>query len=112
LEKDGSTRAQIPVGIPLLFGVLSQFAGESGPTQHHQLEETQYYPGEWVTLSFRRELFNGFCGGCHGATTGKEHDVSVKPDLLSQASQAIAKQSSPQSVVTTPRGEPQGPPFP
>lgn len=112
LEKDGSTRAQVPVGIPLLFGVLSQFAGESNPTEHHQLEETQYYPGEWVTLSFRRELFNGFCGGCHGATTGKEHDVSVKPDLLSQASQAIAKKASPQSIVTTPRGEPQGPPFP
>ncbi len=112
LEEDGSARAQIPVGVPLMFGVRAQLAAESAPALHHQLEETQYYPGEWVTLSFRRELFNGFCGGCHGSTAGKEHDVSVKPDLLSQASKAIAKDSSPQSLVESPRGEPQGPPFP
>jgi hypothetical protein len=79
---------------------------------HHQKEEVQYYPGEWVTLSFRRELFNNFCGGCHGPTTGKEHDVAVKPDLLSQASKAIAKDKSPIDLVSKTPGEPKAPPFP
>ncbi len=112
LKDDGSTRLQIPGGIPVVLGVESQLQGESDSSVHHQKEEVQYYPGEWVTLSFRRELFNNFCGGCHGATTGKEHDVAVKPDLLSQASKAQAKNATPLDLVSKSPGDAKAPPFP
>lgn len=112
LKDDGSTRLQIPPGVPVILGVPSQLQGESDASMHHQREENQYYPGEWVTLSFRRELFNNFCGGCHGPTTGKEHDVAVKPDLLSQASKAEAKNATPVNLVSKPPGEAKAPPFP
>ena len=112
LEDDGSTRLQLPAGVPVVLSVLSKLQGESDSTLHHQKEEMQYYPGEWVTLSFRRELFNNFCGGCHGPTSGKEHDVAVKPDLLSQASKAVAKAADPVDLVKLTPGEPKAPPFP
>ena len=112
LEDDGSTRVQLPAGVPVILGVTSKLQGESSSTLHHQKEEVQYYPGEWVTLSFRRELFNNFCGGCHGPTTGKELDIAVKPDLLSQASKATAKTAKPQNLVDVSPGEPKAPPFP
>ena len=112
LKSDGSTRLQIPGGIPVIVGVQSQLQGESDSTMHHQKEEVQYYPGEWVTLSFRRELFNNFCGGCHGPTTGKETDVATKPDLLSQASKAESKNMDPIDLVSKSPGEAKAPPFP
>jgi hypothetical protein len=36
-------------------------------------------------------LFNGMCGGCHGSITGYELDVAVDVDVLTQASQTVAK---------------------
>jgi hypothetical protein len=112
LLADGSARAQIPAGLPVLFAVESKFAGESSPRLHHQREEMQYYPGEWVTLSFRRELFDGFCGGCHGSISGLETDVAVKPDILSRASDVAAKHTQPSLLVGAARGAEQAPPFP
>jgi hypothetical protein len=105
-------RVQVPGGVPLVFAVESTFAGEGAPTLRHQREETQYYPGEWVTLSFRRDLFDGFCGGCHGSVSGLETDVAVKPDILSTASDVAAKHTQPNVLVGTPPGEDRGPPFP
>lgn len=112
LNSDGSTRVQIPGGLPVIIGTQARFAGESTAKLRHQLEEVQYYPGEWVTLSFRRELFDGFCGGCHGSRSGKETDVSVIPDVLTQASAATAKKQQPIDVVHAPRGPAVGPPYP
>ncbi|HET7540616.1 MAG TPA: hypothetical protein VFK05_12115 [Polyangiaceae bacterium] len=112
LLADGSARVQVPAGLPVLFAVESKFSGESSQRLHHQREEMQYYPGEWVTLSFRRDLFDGFCGGCHGSISGLETDVAVKPDILSQASEVAAKHAQPTLLVGTPASAEQGPPFP
>lgn len=112
LLDDHSARVQIPGGVPVVFEVLAQLAGDTSPTWHHQREETQYYPGEWVTLSFRRDLYNGFCGGCHGAISGFDTDIAVSPDVLTQASLAQSKSAEP-TVLVGPNGAgPQGPPFP
>ena len=112
LHADGSVRVQVPSGVPLVFAAEARFAGESAPRLHHQREETQYYPGEWVTLSFRRELFDGFCGGCHGSVAGPETDIAVNPDILSSASEFAAKHAPPVVLVGGEPGAPQGPPFP
>jgi hypothetical protein len=112
LLSDGSVRVQVPAGVPVLFGAESTFADERAASMHQQREETQYYPGEWVTLSFRRELFDGFCGGCHGSVSGLETDAAVKPDILSTASNVAAKRSEPRVLVGVPAGEERGAPFP
>jgi hypothetical protein len=112
LLTDGSVRVQVPAGRPLVFAVESQFSGETRPRLHHQREETQYYPGEWVTLSFRRDLFDGFCGGCHGSVSGLETDVAVRPDILSIASDVAAKRADPHVLAGAPAGADRAPPFP
>jgi WD40-like Beta Propeller Repeat len=109
---DGSVKVQAPAGFPVVLAVESQLDGEDSPRLHHQREEIQFYPGEWLTLSFRREVFNNFCGGCHGPTTGKEFDISIKPDIVSRASKCDAKDADPIDATKSPLNEILGPPFP
>lgn len=107
---DGSARIRVPGGAPLVFAPLVQLAADSGPVRHHQLEQVQFYPGERANQSFQPSLFNGVCAGCHGALSGEDADISVNPDILTQASQVAAKGRSPSDLMS--RGAPQGPPFP
>jgi hypothetical protein len=53
------------------------------------------YPGERANQSFRRDLFDGICAGCHGSVTGREDHVAVNPDILTQASQVTARGDLP-----------------
>ena len=112
LLSDGSVKLQAPAGFPVVLAVEQQLKGESKPTLHHQREEIQFYPGEWLTLSFRREVFNNFCGGCHGPTTGKEFDVSIKPDIVSHASVSEARHADPVDATGGKLDQIMGPPFP
>lgn len=112
LEDDGSVKFQAPAGLPVVLAVEQQLKGESKPTLHHQREELQYYPGEWLTLSFRREVFNNFCGGCHGPTTGKEFDISIKPDIISHASKSDARKATPFDATGSKLDQIMGPPYP
>ncbi|MFT3921499.1 MAG: hypothetical protein QM778_03085 [Myxococcales bacterium] len=99
LNDDGSTKFRVAGGHPILYaatdgkGRVLPFEAEGGPFTGDmiQREEMQYYPGERSNQGFRRELFNGMCGGCHGSLTGYELDVAVDIDVLTQASQTIAK---------------------
>jgi hypothetical protein len=63
-----------------------QLDGDSEPTLHHQREAMQFYPGEIARQSFKRRLFNGMCGSCHGSVSGLENDVATNPDILTRAS--------------------------
>jgi len=60
------------------------------------------------------------CAGCHGSISGREMDVAIKPDLLTQASQNIqalrlvgGQRVAPDLLARPPnsRGPEQGPPF-
>jgi hypothetical protein len=64
-----------------------------------QREEMQFYPGERASQGFRRELFNGMCGGCHGSISGKELDVAVDIDALTRASQTMAVDKLPTNLM-------------
>ncbi|MFO0570691.1 MAG: hypothetical protein U0263_33960 [Polyangiaceae bacterium] len=112
LLSDGSVKVQAPAGFPVVLAMEEQLKGESKPTLHHHREEIQFYPGEWLTLSFRREVFNNFCGGCHGPTSGKEFDISIKPDIVSHASKSEARNAAPVDGTKSPLNEIMGPPFP
>jgi len=90
LNADGSLGIRVRGGAPLLFEVFTELAGEGEPTPHFQREEMQFYPGEVVRQGFRRDLFNGMCGGCHGSLSGMENEIAVNPDILTQASDVTA----------------------
>jgi hypothetical protein len=73
-----------------------------------QREEMQFYPGEVVRQGFKRDLFNGMCGGCHGSISGQENEVAVNPDILTQASSVIAR-DKPLNDLTGVVNDDQGP---
>lgn len=106
--EDGSAAMRIRGGTPIVLEVLAQLAGDSAPVSHFQREEMQFYPGEVVRQGFRRELFDGLCGGCHGSVSGMENEVAVNPDILTQASDVIAR-GKPATDLSGAVGEDVGP---
>jgi hypothetical protein len=111
LESDGSAKVLIPGGVPAVLAATVPLPSDGASSKHFQREEVQFYPGERVRQSFRREFFNGLCGGCHGAVSGYENEVALNPDILTQASSFVARTSSPTDLTQT-NGPVQGPPFP
>jgi len=107
---DSSASLTLPGGVPVNLEVKAKLAGDGGAVDHHQREEMQFYPGERSHQSFRRKFFNGLCGGCHGSVSGREMELAVKPDILTQASQVAAREVSPADLTGAP-GAPAGPPF-
>ncbi len=99
---DGSLSFVIPGGMPvvlqptdndgnaLMFGEGDPFAGEM-----IQREQMQFYPGELLSQSFRRDFFNGLCGTCHGSISGRELDSAVNVDVLTQASMVSTMERDP-----------------
>jgi hypothetical protein len=108
LNSDGSVGVRIRGGAPIQFEVFTELAGEGEPTPHMQREEMQFYPGEVVRQGFRRDLFNGMCGGCHGSVSGQENEIAVNPDILTQASAVIAR-DKPLNDLTSVVNDDQGP---
>jgi hypothetical protein len=80
-------------GAPLVFDPDARFTGEMT-----QREELQFYPGERLSLSFRRPLFNAVCAGCHGSLTGHELDIAVNVDVLTSASLTESLNAAPTSM--------------
>jgi hypothetical protein len=105
---DGSAAMRLRGGSPILLELMTTLADDGGPAPHLQREEMQFYPGEVVRQGFRRELFDGMCGGCHGSVSGMESDVAVNPDILTQASNVVARGKEP-SDLSAPSGEDVGP---
>ena len=106
---DGSARVRIPGGVPLTLALQVQLEGDTEPVLHHQREALQFYPGETLRQGFRRDLFNGVCGNCHGSVSGLEHDIAANPDILTRASEVLARDQPPQDRTT--RGTIAGPDF-
>jgi hypothetical protein len=99
---DGSASATIRGGMPLVLQARVTLAADSGPTDHFQREEMQFYPGEVVHQGFRKDLFNGLCAGCHGSISGYDTDISQNPDILTQASQVAAHDAVSADLTATP----------
>ncbi|HTM44031.1 MAG TPA: hypothetical protein VL137_03695, partial [Polyangiaceae bacterium] len=109
-KKDGSAHVTLPGGVPVSIAATIPLAdGTTG--FHHQREATQYYPGEVVRQGFPRDIFRNLCGGCHGAPSGKESEIAVNPDILTQASQ-VAAINAPATDLTKSSASAQPPPFP
>ncbi len=91
LAADGSARFQVPGGLPLVLQVPETKASREKKSPRTQRETISFAPGEYAHQSFRPAFFDGFCGGCHGAASGKAIDVGVTPDVLTQASSVLAR---------------------
>ena len=79
----------------------------------YQKEEMSFYPGERSHQSFQQSFFNGLCGLCHGAISGRPIDAALNPDLLTQASQVQAAGKTGDNnlnVSPSQRGSIEGPP--
>jgi hypothetical protein len=110
--EDGSARLLLRGGMPLVLAATVEFEGEAAPSLHFQREEMQFYPGEVARQAFRRRFFDNLCGGCHGSISGRELDVAVNPDILTQASDVMAKRAAPTDLTQAAPGTPRGPDFP
>jgi len=87
LEVDGSVKATLPAGKPLILEVVDG----SGKALFTMSEEHQLGPGEAISPGVSRKLFNGVCAGCHGSISGNELDVAVTPDALTGASVSASR---------------------
>jgi hypothetical protein len=99
---DGSARFTVPGGVPLVLRAPFALDGKPASLQY-QREEMQFYPGEYAHQSFPEKFFNGFCGGCHGSVSGREDDLALVPDILTQASR-VAARSAPSAPLANPPG--------
>lgn len=103
--EDGSAKFRTVGGRPLSLRLTSKLGAPlrfaSGPFtgEMMQREELQFYPGERLGQGFRRELFNGMCGGCHGSISGKELEVAVDFDALTHASETVARDRPPSELA-------------
>jgi WD40-like Beta Propeller Repeat len=105
MRDDGSLKFRTQGGRAVVLRVVNR-AGKpldfapGGPFEGEQLqrEEIQFYPGERANQGFRRQLFDGMCGGCHGSVSGRELDVAVDIDALTHASKTLAGPTAPVAV--------------
>jgi hypothetical protein len=91
INDDGSARFKVPGGLPIVLQLGDTPMSKMNNYPRIQREAMTFYPGEYVHQSFQAQFFNGLCGQCHGATTGKPVDVAVRPDIMTQASNVKAR---------------------
>lgn len=91
---DGSARFKVPGGVPLVLKLPDTAESMKGSYPRYQREAFTFYPGEYVHQSFQTQFFNALCGQCHGATTGKPIDVALRPDIMTQASNTLARDAT------------------
>ncbi len=108
---DGSAHFQVPGGVPFSIQLPDTDLSSKNKWPRLQREGMQFAPGEYSHQSFPRGFFNSVCGNCHGSISGRQLDVAVEPDILSQASQVQARSQAPANLNIPPgqRGQPVGP---
>ncbi len=109
---DGSARIELPGGVPLVLHLPTTKLSMTNGDPRWQREEMEFSPGEVVSQMFQPTFFSNVCGQCHGSVSGHQEDVSVQPDVLTQASVVAARTAPSVSVglAVSSRGKPVGPP--
>ncbi len=100
---DPSAHVTLPGGVPLVIHLPDTPLSMQEKLPRWQREEIEYSPGEVENQVLPNAFFNGLCGQCHSAISGKAIDVAVQPDMLSQASATAAgRTASPQNLASAP----------
>lgn len=102
LYADNSAKFKLPGGVPIVLSLGPSDQSKAAPLPRTQREAMSFYPGEYSHQSFQAKFFNGLCGQCHGATTGKQVDVAVRPDIITGASQIQARDQFPTDLNKAP----------
>ena len=113
VARDGSAHYRVTGGLPLVIKLSDTPQSVANNLPRWQREAFMFTPGESVHEAFPTQFFDGFCGQCHGAISGRQLDVAMRPDVLSGASLTAAYDSTPTDLFLSPsqRGAPIGPPF-
>jgi hypothetical protein len=86
VEADGSVRLVLPSD----RAVSLQLLGDDGLALAVESEAIHFPSGQLHAFSIPRRYFDGTCGACHGALSGKEIDTAIRPDAISGASVVTA----------------------
>jgi hypothetical protein len=112
IEADGSTKFNIPGGVPIVLKLPDTKLSRERGLPRTQREEMEFAPGEYAHQSFREGFFGALCGNCHGSISGRPVDAALQPDFVTQASATIARNKPPFVMNKPPseRGPIEGPP--
>lgn len=112
VQEDGSAHFTVPGGLPILLGLPASKLSNERKLPRFQREQMVFAPGEYSHQSFKPQFFDGLCGQCHGSISGRALDSGLKPDMLTQASEVIAKGTAATNLNQAPgaRGKVEGPP--
>lgn len=87
LLKDGSAFVRVPANKPIFMELLDA----NNNVLFRMQEETQFGPYENINLAVPEDAYSTLCAVCHGSVTGKELDITVDVDVVSTASQTLAR---------------------
>lgn len=104
LEPDGSSKFNVPGGVPLVVKLPPTKLSNERGLPRTQREQMVFSPGEYSHQSFKAEFFGTLCGQCHGSISGKPTDVALVPDFVTRASATVARGKEPY-VMNKPPGE-------
>ncbi len=90
LASDGSVQLRLPALTPVVY----ELQDASGKALFTMTEEDQLGPGEYISRGVPQQFFNSVCAGCHGSVSGRELDVAINPDALTQASISLSRDPS------------------
>ncbi len=112
IADDGSAHFRVPGGVPILFHLPDTKLSAQNKWPRYLRESLVFAPGEYASQSFRPDFFDGLCAGCHGSVSGRAVDSAVRPDILTQASQVVARDAVPTDLNRAPgdRGKIEGAP--
>jgi hypothetical protein len=112
VASDGSARYRVPGGVPFVIRLGDTEVSTRLGLPRFQREEMMLTPGEHEHELMARPFFDGFCGQCHGSTSGRPVDVAMRPDVLAGASATIARSAPATDLSLAPsqRGPITGPP--
>jgi hypothetical protein len=98
---DGSAHVELPGGVPIVLHLPDTALSKMNNLPRWQREEVEFSPGETTNQTLPRTLFSNVCGQCHGSVSGKQLDVAVQPDILTQASVVLARGTAPAALGLT-----------
>ncbi len=89
LLEDGSVFVRVPTNRPIFLELLD----ENNEVLYRMQEATQFGPYENINLAVPEEAYPSLCAVCHGSVSGRDLDITVDVDVVSTASQTLAREA-------------------
>ena len=89
LAGDGSAFLRVPTQVPLFMELLDV----NGAPIFRMEEETQFAPYENINLAVPERAYHTLCAICHGSISGRDLDIVLDVDVVTTASQTLARET-------------------